>query len=228
MKKIKIVSCTQKKDHKDTDLYKSIAVLQKNTEIYFDDICFYTDNKEGLSERYNQYINNNDLTNSIVIFIHDDVTIEDGMICDKLQKYHNEYDIIGVAGGINLKIKEPALWHIMCGGFGPNLRGFAGHYIPETDQTFITNFGPTPERVAVIDGLFMSIDGNKIRESGWRFNENYKFHHYDIAGCLDANKNKLKIGVVPIWLTHRSYGLRSYDSSFIQSQKTFLNEYKNY
>lgn len=228
MKKIKIVSCTQEKDYKNTDLYKSIQIIQANTEVYFDDVYFYTKNKESLSKRYNQYLTSNTDNDSIIVFIHDDVFIEDAMMITKLRNYHQQYDIIGVAGGVNMQIKSPALWHIMCGGFGPNLRGFAGHAINGTDQNFITNFGPAPSRVSVIDGLFMSVNVEAVKNKNWQFNENYSFHHYDIASCLDANTKRLKIGVVPIWLTHRSHGLQEYDSKFIESQKTFLEEYKNY
>lgn len=228
MKKVKIVSCTQKKDYRDTLLFKSLQHIQSTTEVYFDDIHFYTDNKEGLSKRYNQYLQKNKDRDAIVIFIHDDVSVEDALIVSKLQQYHKQYDIIGVAGGVNMQIKTPALWHIMCGGFGPNLRGFAGHYIENTEQSFITNFGPTPARVAVVDGLFMSINAEAANDVGWGFNENYTFHHYDIASCLDANTKKLKIGVVPIWLTHHSHGLREYNDIFTKSQETFLKEYKSY
>jgi hypothetical protein len=227
MKKIRIVSCTQKKDYKETDLYKSIQQIQTCTEVFFDSVHFYTENKEGLSKRYNQYLRECD-DDSIVAFIHDDVVIEDAMVITKLRNYHNQYDIIGVAGGVNMQIKAPALWHVMCGGFGPNLRGFAGHFIDRTNQSFITNFGSTPARVAVVDGLFMSVNVAAARQNNWQFNENYTFHHYDIASCLDANVKKLKIGVVPIWLTHRSPGLREYNQFFVDSQKTFLEEYKNY
>jgi len=228
MKKVKIVSCTQQEDYKKTTLYKSLQRIQSTTEVYFDDIYFYTENKESLSRRYNQYLENNKDKDAIVVFVHDDVCIEDGLVVTKLRQYHEQYDIIGVAGGVNLQIKAPALWHIMCGGFGPNLRGFAGHYIENTNQSFITNFGSTPARVAVIDGLFMSVNAETTSKTGWKFNENYSFHHYDIASCLDANTKKLKIGVVPIWVTHHSHGLREYNSAFTTSQETFLKEYKSY
>jgi hypothetical protein len=228
MKKVKIVSCTQQSDYKKTTLYKSLQQIQSATEVYFDDIHFYTENKESLSKRYNQYLERNKDKDSIVVFAHDDACIEDGLIVKKLRQYHEQYDIIGVAGGVNLQIKAPALWHIMCGGFGPNLRGFAGHYIENTNQSFITNFGPTPARVTVIDGLFMSVNTETASKTGWKFNENYSFHHYDIASCLDANTKKLKIGVVPIWVTHHSHGLREYNKVFTTSQETFLEEYKSY
>jgi hypothetical protein len=118
----------------------------------------------------------------------------------------------------------------MCGGFqGGNLRGFAGHITPDAQKVSITNFGQTPERVTVIDGAFMSINPKRAKQADWQFNENYTFHHYDLSSCLDANKKKLKIGVVPILTYHSSPGLRDInDKTFTENQAKFLKEYASY
>lgn len=226
---VAIASCTTKLDYKQTLLYKSLAKLESlGTTQFLQNTHFITNNKIGLGKAYNKFIHDNPEYDRVV-FVHDDVSIEDNLIFEKLGEAHNIYDIIGVAGGIEPVIKAPALWHIMCGGFGPNLRGFAGHYLPGNNQTMITNFGPTPSRVAIIDGVLMSVNIIRAREVGWKFNENYMFHHYDIASCLDANKLKLKIGVAPIYINHASPGLRSLDDpKFVESQNIFLTEYKNY
>jgi hypothetical protein len=93
----------------------------------------------------------------------------------------------------------------------------------------VTNFGPTPARVAILDGLFLSVKTKSVKETGWKFNENYKFHHYDIASCIDANKKKLKLGVAPIWVMHNSPGLLSFeDKNFNASQEKFLKEYSTH
>jgi len=224
-----IVSCTQKSKQEDTLLYKSLLKLEQlgNTR-FLDKLFINTNNKLGLSKVYNKFLYEHPEFDH-VIFVHDDVSIEDNLILEKLQKEHRYYDIIGVAGGLNPKIQAPALWHLMCGGFGPNLRGFAGHYLPDNERTMITNFGPSPDRVAIIDGVLISVLVKRISEVGWKFNENYTFHHYDISSSLDANKLGLKIGVAPILINHMSPGLRSLnDTFFLESQSIFLNEYKNY
>jgi hypothetical protein len=117
----------------------------------------------------------------------------------------------------------------MCGGFeGGNLRGAVSHLIPN-GQSHVTPFGPSPERVAIIDGVFMSVNVKKVRSVGWKFNENYDFHHYDISSSLDANKKKLKLGVAPIHLIHSSPGLRDFnDITFQKNQAQFLKEYASY
>lgn len=227
---IAIVSCTKQSDQKETLLHKSLNELEKKTSICFlENTFFITKNTDGLSKAYNTFIANNNIYDKI-IFIHDDVSIIDPLLFEKIEDGHKQFDIIGVAGGVNPVIREPALWHIMCGGFGENLRGAAGHYHNGPgSQHSITHFGPSPARVALIDGVFMSVNVRRIKEVDWKFNENYDFHHYDLSSSLDANKKRLKLGVVPIDIIHASPGLRSLnDPVFCKNQKIFINEYKTY
>jgi Glycosyltransferase like family len=227
-----IVSCTQRSDYKQTLLYRSLAKLERDSNINFlDRTTFITNNKIGLSEAYNAFWKkepNN--VNDFIIFAHDDMWIDDATFIQKLDRGHKTYDIIGLAGGVNPIIKSPALWHLMCGGFhGGNLRGFAGHISPDSEKVSITNFGPTPDRVAIVDGAFMSVNIKRAEQVGWQFNENYTFHHYDLSSCLDANKKKLKVGVVPILTYHASPGLLDInDKTFNENQKKFLAEYASY
>jgi len=225
--KTAVISCSKETDSSKTLLVKSLDRIKKYVNVSPDYVRVFTSNKEGLSTCYNKAIAE-DTSSDLMIFVHDDVFIDDGMFISKLIEAHQTYDIVGVAGGVNPVIKAPALWHLMCGGFGPNLRGAAGHYLNE-ELTAITNFGYTPARVAILDGVFLSVKMESVRKTNWKFNENYKFHHYDIASCLDANKLKLKLGVAPIYINHMSPGLKSFDdTSFLESQSIFLNEYNSY
>ena len=112
--------------------------------------------------------------------------LDDALLEAKLEKYHKMYDIIGVAGGMNCKIQAPALWHLMCGGLNSgNLHGAVAHL--HNSNSLTTTFGPVPARVAVIDGVLISVNVKRVRGVGWKFNENYTFHHYDISSCLDIS-----------------------------------------
>jgi hypothetical protein len=225
--KIAVISCSQEAVAENTLLVKSLDNIKKYVNVVPEYVRVFTSNKEGLSTCYNRALNE-DTESDIMVFVHDDVSIDDGLFIPKLIEAHKTYDIVGIAGGLNPLIKAPALWHLMCGGFGSNLRGAAGHYLDDT-LTAITNFGYAPARVAILDGVFLSVKIDSIRRTGWKFNENYKFHHYDIASCLDANSLKLKLGVANIHINHKSPGLRSLDDkSFLESQSIFLNEYKTY
>ena len=220
-----IISCTTKNntDCQSTRIYQSHKELNKDNSIKLDLI---TNNKTGLPAVYNKKIE--EYKNSGVeylLFAHDDVYIDDLKLISKLKTAHekNGYDIIGLAGGLDPVIKHPVLWHIMTER--NNYRGCVFHY--NKDGTiFSSGFGPTPSRVALIDGLFIAIHLPTILKVGWRFNENYEFHHYDLASCIDANRLKLKIGVYPIHVIHDSHGLLSLDDpKWKTSNQKFLKEY---
>jgi hypothetical protein len=213
---------TRSQDPKSTLAYKSLSEINQG------DIHYSSNNSQGLSVRYNEMIDKHIKDYDYIVFVHDDVQVDDFNIKNKLTKAHEQFDIVGLAGGLNPVIQKPALWHLMCGGFqGNNLRGAVAHFA-NNDQIFMTNFGPTPCRVAILDGLFLSVNIKKAASTEWRFNENYSFHHYDIASCLDANQKKLKLGVFPIWVAHRSPGLLSInDKTFTDSQEKFIREYTN-
>jgi hypothetical protein len=220
--------CTRKDNPKDTLAHQSLEKIlnkfPKNFSLYYN-----SNNTKGLSYNYNKILNEYGTDYDNIVFLHDDVHVDDFNVVDKLHDGHLRFDLVGLAGGINPAIKEPALWHIMCGGFGSgNLRGAVAHPYSK-GQITMTSFGPTPSRVAILDGLFISVKTKSILNAGWQFNENYEFHHYDIASSIDANSKMLKLGVVPIWVAHNSPGLLNInDEKFVSSQEKFLNEYSSH
>lgn len=216
---------TRSENYEITPAFKSLSRLKSKITLFYD-----SSNALGLSQRYNQILSNYKKDFDNIVFVHDDVYVDDLYVCEKLERAHKDFDIVGLAGGINPKIQKMALWHLMCGGFGGNnLRGAVAHPINENGQIFMTSFGPTPSRVALLDGLFLSVNTKKISSAGWKFNENYTFHHYDIASCIDANNKKLKLGVAPIWVVHKSPGLlNTNDKLFLDSQDKFIEEYSKH
>lgn len=215
--------CTRNTYPKSTLAFKSL--LQINQKLKFD-IFYKSNNKEGLSVNYNSFLKEKSGQYDNIVFIHDDVYVDDFNILEKLQKAHDSFDIVGLAGGVNMRIQNPALWHLMCGGFqSNNLRGAVAHFTSE-NIIHMTSFGITPSRVAVLDGLFLSVNCKAINAAEFTFNENYTFHHYDISSCIDANKKKLKLGVYPIWVIHKSPGLLDPNSKlYLDSERKFLQEY---
>jgi GT2 family glycosyltransferase len=208
----------------DTILYNSIKDFACCTN--------YKQNNKGiigLSQFYNECIDrySNDDKIKHLIFCHDDVQIINSDFAEQVKKGLQTYDVLGVAGCINPKIIEKNLWHWMAGD-KQNWRGIAGHpYEANKDSFYVTSFGPTPSRVAVIDGVFMAINLKKIVDAGVRFDEQFKFHHYDIDFSLQCNKNSLKIGVWPILINHKSPGLKDFDESWNSSNEKFINKWKN-
>jgi GT2 family glycosyltransferase len=187
-------------------------------------------NTKGLPENYNYILG---ITKrDICVFIHDDVEIHDLFFYEKLKKAHEFYDIVGVAGATKqvYTMDKPSLWHLCCdnfiwgsGGKPGDGRGFIT--TPHNGHMGLNFFGPTPSEVDFIDGCFISVNIKKLKEADSKFDEDFKFHHYDHSFCLDAKKKGLRIGVYPIYLIHHSPGLKSFDKNFLDSDKKFKEKY---
>jgi hypothetical protein len=190
-------------------------------------IQFTTNNTNSLASVYNHYITNT-YKDETLIMAHDDLYIDDDRLEAKVFKALKQYDVVGLAGTTGpLNIKEPALWHIM-GGPRENFRGSVAHYTNDT-QCYSTSFGLTPDRVLLIDGLFMAVKVKTLLDKGIKFDESNpsRFHFYDLDFCLQCNQVGLKIGVWPIWCIHKSPGLREYTPEFLKGQEWFINKWSN-
>jgi hypothetical protein len=174
------------------------------------------DNKKGLPEVYNQFISKEYSTKRI-IFIHDDVLIEDLFWEEKLNIAFEKYDIIGLAGSKKVDLSKPAAWHLMS-----NREDHCGEVAHSHEKkVWTTCFGPSESRVLVMDGLFIAVKVKKLLDTNTRFDERFSFHHYDITFCLKANKNKLKMGVTPIRVVHFGLGDSMNSKEWQDSSETF-------
>lgn len=219
----KIVACTRAVTDQEVSqlpIVKSFNDCLKSTC----ELLLVRGNRQGLPASYNNAMN---ITPADwLVFVHDDVYIDDCRLTHKLDQAYDDhgFDIVGLAGCLNPAIKTHNLWHVMADR--KDLRGQVAHPVGTQGQIMTTPFGPTPSRVAMIDGLFMAVRLASVKATGWKFNENYTFHHYDLSSCIDANKHKLKIGVYPINVIHSSPGLSSVENAvWKSSNERFLKEY---
>lgn len=223
MRKILVVTCS-KGDGKQSMLVQSLNELKDDVTVVIN-----ANNKTGLSQAYNKQLTaDNLIKHDIVLFVHDDVYIDDLKLKGKLYTAMNQlkYDIVGLAGSSSISITKPCLWHLM--SKPQNMSGSVSHPVNDSSQLGVTSFGPWPARCLVVDGLFIAVNLKRALEKGWKFNESFKFHHYDLSSCLDANVLKLKTGTFPIHVTHASPGLRDInDKHFQESQTIFYDQYHN-
>jgi hypothetical protein len=224
--KVVIVSCTRKlqQEAQSLPIYRSWKD-GLNTPNYKLDIVW--ENEDGMPTVYNRKLKEyKDTDVEFVVCVHDDVYIDDLKLYEKLKQANGlGYNLVGLAGGLNPRLINPALWHIMVDR--NQQRGEVAHPAGNNNQTMTTSFGPTPSRVAIMDGLFIAVHMLSVSKTDWKFNENYTFHHYDISSCIDANRKGLKLGVYPIHVIHSSPGLLSiHDKMWSASNEKFLEEYK--
>ena len=204
---------------------KNCLLFKNNQEVDGVDVFFKENNKQSISKAYNKAIDfciEEDI--DYLVLCHDDVILENVTEAKLLENF-DRFDMFGVAGATECKLEKPALWHLMGGGFGSgNLHGAVAHL--NGNKKGMTAFGPYPQRVVMVDGVFMGIS-RKVFES-IRFDEKCpaKFHFYDIDYSMAAHKAGYKVGVSDIIITHASPGLREFTSEFEKGQEWFLNKYK--
>lgn len=212
-----------------TEHTKSEFELLSETYKFFNDneLCPVTDyvvfykNKIGLSTIYNKFLTSK-YSDKIVVFIHDDIVLGYSIVTlmRELNNAHSMFDIVGLAGATKIGLTFPTLWHLMQKGAS----GSVGHGNGGMSQ--MSNYGPSPARCIVVDGLFISVNVEKLIATGHKFDERFTFHHYDLDFCIQADKCGLKIGTWPIWVTHLSPGLKSLENDiWKKSNDLFCQKY---
>ena len=178
----------------DTALGSSIGRLSSDPRL---SIRLWSSNTRGLSELYNIAIDAPD-TREIVVFVHDDIWIEDHFTLDRVIDGLRHFDVIGLAGG-PYKAGRLRWGHVRDGAFGA-----VGH--GRNPLGPVTRFGPTPHSVDLLDGLFIAAKTETLRQARVRFDEAFRFHFYDLDFSLTARQAGLRLGVWPISVTHQSRG----------------------
>lgn len=222
MSKVLIVTCTKAKTDKEFEQRPIFLSLKRQYEINSNvDIHVFKDNKKGLSECYNEVINNPQNLNKTVLFVHDDVVLEDVFLYEKL--INSPYSITGLAGSKTFnKGSQTLAWHIAAGDKS-NLIGEVAH--SAENKTWTTVFGPTNSRALIIDGLFIACKIKDIVDKQLTFDEDFRFHFYDIAFCLRANTNQVTCGVLPIRVIHYGLGDSMLTSDWENANLLFKQKY---
>lgn len=224
MKQVITVICTETKtieEFEQKPIYKSLEKLNKIYNINQFDVRIIKDNKKGLSVVYNEFLNNNEFINNILLFVHDDVELNDPFLVEKLN--NSPYIVTGLAGSKSCDLSSPKMaWHLCAKK--DDMIGEVCH--KKDDFVWTTVFGPSKSRALIIDGLFISINVSELLKTNCRFNEVFEFHHYDMAFCLECNKHKIPVGVLPITVIHYGLGDSMLTDTWEQSNIKFKKYYK--
>lgn len=163
----------------------------------------------GLSALYNQYLHPQ-YENEILLFVHDDVYIDDYFLSFRLNEAIAHYDVIGVAGNRTLPSPEIS-WILdrdLAGGFywqaKETLSGAVAHFKKLGEA--VSEYGRVPSSCRLLDGCFIAVNGDKVIPSGARFDKQFEFHFYDLDFCRSCDSQGLKLGTWPIAITHDSGG----------------------
>lgn len=169
------------------------------------------ENSTGLPELFNARIEAaND--HATLVFIHDDVWIDDFFFCNHVVEGCQAFDVIGVVGSAAPQRGQPGWlfseWLPADNSFKVRMDVQARGCVAQGSQPFgdVRHFGPSPAPCELMDGLFFAMRKQALLDSGVRFDPQFAFHFYDLDFCRTARAAGLRLGTWPIALTHQSDG----------------------
>jgi len=162
-------------------------------------------NARPLPEVFNRAIDAAGADDTLV-FVHDDVWIDDWQVATRVADALAAYDVVGVAGNRRRMPRQEG-W-VLAGGTRQRdadyLSGAVVHGAPGAGEA--APFGPAPAEVKLLDGVFLAARAQVLKDAGARFDPRFAFHFYDTDFCRTCEKAGLRMGTWPIALTHASAG----------------------
>jgi GT2 family glycosyltransferase len=202
---IEIVSATR---HSKTQFWAKTALGQSLKRLEFDQriasrIAF--ENRRGLPEIYNERIQSPD-SPEILVFIHDDVWLDDYWLSERLLEGLNRFDVLGVAGNRRRAPSQPGWFWIEEGVRDDvaHLSGAVAHG-PNAGGEVVA-FGFSASECELLDGVMLAARKSRLRELAVGFDPRFDFHFYDLDFCRTARQQGLRLGTWPIAITHQSGG----------------------
>lgn len=213
---ISVIYCTREANQKHTEHLIKTSGLHKHIEI-----IEIINNGESLTKSYNKGLKK--AKNDIVVFCHDDLTIETKQWGNKLLKLFErnpEYGIIGVAGTKNMP--ESGRWW-------DNPKKMYGR-VAHTHEgktwlsTYSDDLGQELEEVVIVDGLFFAIDKTKIKT---KFNEKVEgYHFYEITFCFENYLKGVKLGVTTV-IRANHYSIGMTNEQWETNRQIFADNFKD-
>jgi GT2 family glycosyltransferase len=164
------------------------------------------ENTRGLPEIYNARIDAAD-AQDLLVFVHDDVWIDDYFLAERVIEGLQAYDVIGVAGNRRRLPGQPA-WAFVDAKFTWDEKVQLSGAVAHGRNPFgaISFFGPAPADCELLDGVLLAARRSKLTAAGLRFDPRFEFHFYDMDFCRSARAKGLRLGTWPICITHQSGG----------------------
>lgn len=175
-------------------------------------LCLFDNNSRPLGDCYNQAIDEAG-PDDVLVFVHDDVSLDDWLCGWRVQEALLHFDVVGVAGNRRCQPGQSTWWlqpapkDAQPDGLPwdhGQLSGAIRHL--DAEGTTVSHYGPMPAPVVLLDGVFMAVRARTLQDSGVRFDPALGFHFYDLDFCRAATAAGLRLGTWPIAISHRSAG----------------------
>ena len=229
---IRVVSATRlsrEQFFSSASLGKSIEWAMEISNV---EIKLYTENSTGLSTLYNNIIDESIGNPAILVFAHDDVLICDFFWAERIRDGLEKFDIVGVVGNVRRVPKQPswAFGNLVNDQFTwdapSNLSGACAHGSTLPPLGGLYTFGPVWQECKLLDGLLLAVKSDSLINSNIRFDENFRYHFYDLDFCRQAEMKNLKMGTIPLSVCHESQG-NFFSEEWANSYQKYLNKWKD-
>lgn len=192
-------------------------------------------NTRPLGECYNAALDEA-ANDDVLVFVHDDVHIDDWMLGHRLSEALGVFDVVGVAGNRRCQAGQ-LTWNrlppapssegvALAPWDNEYLSGAIAHAPSQPGQSAsVAPFGPSPAQVALLDGVLMAVRVDRLRASGVRFDASLGFHFYDLDFCRAATAAGLKLGTWPMAITHASRGTSAHSEAWVRSSALYLKKW---
>jgi GT2 family glycosyltransferase len=214
------VIVSSNKDNLCVDKFKNH--IKKTSGLKEYEILLYNNQNEfSLSEIYNRGLKESKY--DILVFCHDDIFLSQNWGVKLLNDFlkNPEFGVIGKAGSCFMS-ESGIFW-------SKRDQTMVGQvYHRNNNKKTLTKYSPKFNdliEVVTLDGLFISVDKNKIKKL---FDEDINgFHFYDHSFCVSNFIEGVKLGVTFSFdITHNSEGKPN--EEFFKIKEIFLEKYKKY
>ena len=164
-------------------------------------------NAKGLPEVYNARITAQD-GRDVLIFVHDDVWIDDYFLPERVLEGLAAYDVIGVAGN-RRRVPGQTAWAFIDEKRTWDQRANLSGRVAHGKHPFgaVSDYGDAVSaECELLDGVFLAARRARLLEKGVLFDKRFDFHFYDMDFCRTARRAGLRLGTWPVCLTHQSGG----------------------
>lgn len=210
--KIRIVCASRKSQEEfltQTALGRSLS-LQVPPDV---ELRLFPRNPDGLAHVYNTALEEARDSPAILLFVHDDVYLDDFFWAERLRESLSRFDVVGVIGNRRRVAGQPSWFFSAFDRAGEKLtkdspENFSGTigYGRDCRPEAINSYGPAGQAVKLLDGLFLAVRSATLREKSVRFDERFEFHFYDLDFCRQAEHAGLAMGTSAISIIHGSLG----------------------
>ncbi len=158
-------------------------------------------NALGLSEVYNTALAEAE-EDETILFVHDDVWIDDWQVPARLKDALEHYDVVGLAG-TRRRVPRQGTWP-----FDVDNKTWVTEWLSGavSHDGQVSYYGPMPQQVLLLDGLFLAAKVSTLRKANVAFDPQFDFHFYDLDFCRSCEAAGLTMGTWPIAVNHASGG----------------------